>query len=574
MAGDGKGGTGMAERTMRIFISSPGDVGEERVIAGRVIERLEGEFGQWFDLDPVLWEHEPLRATGHFQEQIVLPSKTDVVVCILWSRLGTRLPEGFTREDGTPYASGTEWEFEDAARSFRERGTPDLLVYRKTREAVAGLSDKQALLKRLAQKEALDAFIERWFGSAEDSFKAAFPRLRDGRRVRGPVGDPPAQADRRTAARAFDRCRTGRPRVSWHEGSPFRGLEAFDFEHAPVFFGRTRSVGEVKRAIEAQAANGAAFLIVFGMSGSGKSSLIRAGLLPTISQPGVVEGVAHWRWCVLRPSDATGDLFDGLAQALLVDTALPELAAAKWDRARLAEQFQSAPISPLSRSSWRWRGPLKAVSSPPAPRPGWRWSSTRWRSCSRSSVSTRRSARDSSTCSRRWPGAAGSGSSARCAATSTTAAPRCPSWWHSARGRVSTTLSRRRRQRSRRSSATRRGQRGCVSRWRRRQASASTTCFMRQPPTIPAALPLLEFTLEELFKLRSEDGVLTFDAYQRLGGLDGALARRAEEVFAGLEKTAQDTLPAVLRALASRWGRRRKSRSRHAACRWRLLHLH
>ena len=45
--------------------------------------------------------------------------------------------------------------------------------------------------------------------------------------------------------------------------------------------------------------------------------------------------------------------------------------------------------------------------------------------------------------------------------------------------------------------------------------------------------------------------MLTFDAYQRLGGLDGALARRAEEVFAGLEKTAQDTLPAVLRALVT-----------------------
>ena len=343
MAGDGKGGTGMAERTMRIFISSPGDVGEERVIAGRVIERLEGEFGQWFDLDPVLWEHEPLRATGHFQEQIVLPSKTDVVVCILWSRLGTRLPEGFTREDGTPYASGTEWEFEDAARSFRERGTPDLLVYRKTREAVAGLSDKQALLKRLAQKEALDAFIERWFGSAEDSFKAAFHAFETADEFEGLLETHLRKLIAERLPEHLTDAEQGVGRVSWHEGSPFRGLEAFDFEHAPVFFGRTRSVGEVKRAIEAQAANGAAFLIVFGMSGSGKSSLIRAGLLPTISQPGVVEGVAHWRWCVLRPSDATGDLFDGLAQALLVDTALPELAAAKWDRARLAEQFQSAP---------------------------------------------------------------------------------------------------------------------------------------------------------------------------------------------------------------------------------------
>ena len=161
-------------KRLRIFISSPGDVGEERVIAGRVIARLAGEFGQFLTLEPILWEHEPLRATAHFADEIVLPSKTDIVVCILWSRLGTRLPEGFKRDDGTPYASGTEFEFEDAARSYRQRGTPDLLVYRKTREAVAGLGDEPALLRRLEQKKALDAFIDRWFGSAEDSFKAAF----------------------------------------------------------------------------------------------------------------------------------------------------------------------------------------------------------------------------------------------------------------------------------------------------------------------------------------------------------------------------------------------------------------
>ena len=108
----------------------------------------------------MLWEHESLRATGHFQEQNVPPSKTDVVVCILWSRLGTRLPEGFIRADGTSYASGTEWEFEDAARSFREKGTPDLLVYRKTREAVIGLSDEAAILERLKQKNALDVMSQ------------------------------------------------------------------------------------------------------------------------------------------------------------------------------------------------------------------------------------------------------------------------------------------------------------------------------------------------------------------------------------------------------------------------------
>ncbi len=146
----------MASATLRIFISSPGDVGQERVIAGRVIERLAGEFGDSVTLDAVLWEHEPMRATSHFQEQIIRPSETDIVVCILWSRLGSRLPEGFRRADGSTFASGTEWEFEDAAAAYRARGAPDLLVYRKTLEAFASLSDRESYLRRLEQKEALD----------------------------------------------------------------------------------------------------------------------------------------------------------------------------------------------------------------------------------------------------------------------------------------------------------------------------------------------------------------------------------------------------------------------------------
>ena len=123
----------MSTLTLRIFISSPGDVGHERILAARVVERLQGEFANAVELQTILWEDEPLRATGHFQEQIVPPSATDIVVVILWSRLGTRLPEKFRREDGTSYASGTEWEVEDAARSYRERGTPDLLVYQEQR---------------------------------------------------------------------------------------------------------------------------------------------------------------------------------------------------------------------------------------------------------------------------------------------------------------------------------------------------------------------------------------------------------------------------------------------------------
>src|SRR3569833_2626534 len=100
----------MAVIPLSVFISSPGDVGQERMIASRVLERLQGEFSGYVEITPILWEHEPLRATSHFQKQIVPPSECDIVVCILWSRLGTRLPDMFKRDDGTLYSSGTGWE--------------------------------------------------------------------------------------------------------------------------------------------------------------------------------------------------------------------------------------------------------------------------------------------------------------------------------------------------------------------------------------------------------------------------------------------------------------------------------
>jgi hypothetical protein len=63
------------------------------------------------------------------------------------------------------------------------------------------------------------------------------------------------------------------------------------------------------------------------------------------------------------------------------------------------------------------------------------------------------------------------------------------------------------------------------------------------------ALPLLGFTLEWLFEHRDGER-LTFAAYDRLGGLEGAIGRAAEQAFANLEKEAQAALPQLLRGLA------------------------
>ena len=129
----------------RIFISSPTDVNPERRRAALVIEKLAKDYARFFEIVPVLWETEPMFASGHFQDALVPPSESDILILILWSRLGTPLPERTEKRpyhgiDGRVPVTGTEWEFEDALRSNKSRGVPDLLAYRKRARVLAEFS--------------------------------------------------------------------------------------------------------------------------------------------------------------------------------------------------------------------------------------------------------------------------------------------------------------------------------------------------------------------------------------------------------------------------------------------------
>jgi WD40 repeat protein/DNA-binding SARP family transcriptional activator len=78
---------------------------------------------------------------------------------------------------------------------------------------------------------------------------------------------------------------------------PFRGLAPFDAAHAEYFFGRERLVAELVARLV-----GSTLLAVVGPSGSGKSSAVRAGLLPALAD-GVVPGSERWRRAVMRPGE-------------------------------------------------------------------------------------------------------------------------------------------------------------------------------------------------------------------------------------------------------------------------------
>ena len=140
---------------------------------------------------------------------------------------------------------------------------------------------------------------------------------------------------------------TPRPgdRIEWWSGSPYRGLQAFDLAHAAVFFGRERAEREITEALVRRSADEFGFMLVLGASGSGKSSLVRAGLLPDLMAPGVVQGVTVWRHAIVHPAELAPDPFAGLATALLRDEALPELAAIGYREADLADQLRAGGVS-------------------------------------------------------------------------------------------------------------------------------------------------------------------------------------------------------------------------------------
>ncbi|MBI1762082.1 MAG: tetratricopeptide repeat protein [Acidobacteria bacterium] len=96
--------------------------------------------------------------------------------------------------------------------------------------------------------------------------------------------------------------------TSFLPAHPFPGLRPFKYEESQLFFGRD---GQVEKMIAKLSAK--RFLGVVGTSGSGKSSLVFAGLLPAL-RSGMMPGAgSNWRIAVMRPGD---DPLGNLARAL------------------------------------------------------------------------------------------------------------------------------------------------------------------------------------------------------------------------------------------------------------------
>ena len=95
---------------------------------------------------------------------------------------------------------------------------------------------------------------------------------------------------------------------------PFRGLRYFDEPDSHLFFGRDEQIDDLVASLRRSR-----FVAVIGSSGSGKSSLVRAGLVPGLRAGYFVEAGGDWRVVVTRPGNAPIDnLGASLAHSLPV----------------------------------------------------------------------------------------------------------------------------------------------------------------------------------------------------------------------------------------------------------------
>jgi WD40 repeat protein len=542
-----------ALRTLRIFISSPGDVHEERDRARQVIEGLRRRYARKFVLKPVLWEDLPLQLTATFQEgvEVVLSQDhgIDIAVFILWSRLGSALGPSIKTSDGRQYRSGTEREFDLMlqARAEGDGDRPAILAYTRSDEKCfderlrgRSTTEKEGLI---TQKKLVEAFIaENFVDQSTGHNTRAYHTF-----------DRPVKFSQRLRAHLvelLDRFAGESTETIWDiavQGPPYLGLKAFQPEHADIFFGREEESLEVRFALSEQAKRGCAFLLLTGASGSGKSSLARSGVLPDIVQHELDEQVVAWKSVALTPADLTRDPVVGLLQRLATpavwsgikndEASLEKLARAFRKNPQLAFELGLQPA--IDRLTTRHGGGVRLLLV-----------IDQMEEIFSSHVMT---AVDRTAFLQMIEIFARSGvvwvlATARSDFFHQIQSEPALARLLELRGPMPISSPgpdalQRLIEEPARIAGLRFEERGGIS---------LSSRILRDAVNHAESLPLLEFVLRELYESsRSTSGVLTWSVYEQLGGIEGAVGKRAEETFRGLPADSQAALAEILPLLVT-----------------------
>jgi predicted nucleic acid-binding Zn-ribbon protein len=398
MGAEANGGTPVDMRTIDIFVSSPADVQEERAVAEQLIRSVAAEFNlpinvsysnplrgpneeyeikveredfgeeSTLGLCPCFWEYPELEGDDSL-EQIPNTGQYDLVICILWSRLGTAPVQKCVMPDGSRPRSATDYEVAWALHQSKlTPGFPELHVYRNRATPATPLEPKEKRESLCRQWDAVQEFCAAWEKNGGTEFRECCHDYQDLEEFE----DLFREHFRDFLARQLDReigLRKAQRKARYLESNPFRGLNFFDFEHATLFHGRTKAVWEVLDALKNQAMAKKPFVLVLGPAGSGKSSLVRAGVLPLLTQGGTPAGNGPWRRAVTRPG--AGDPFDTFAAALLSKFALPELkdTASPDEWRNLASQLRKDPDGAAARIAEVLDQPRQELDRPVIKRP-------------------------------------------------------------------------------------------------------------------------------------------------------------------------------------------------------------
>ena len=299
-------------KKLRIFISSPGDVLQERLIAKKVIANLNRIYSRYVELETIMWEDLPLEATASFQEGIdyfLEKAPVDVAIFILWSRLGSKLGQSFKKADGSEYMSGTEYEFDMMYALWEQTKRPKIMVYVKDAEPqFVGGSNLGDVKEALEQRDRLQTFIEENFKDRETGTNYAYWQ--------------------------FDKQQTFEERLKTHltrlihdqldneihirewDGNPYVGLRSYEESESTIFCGRQSLIYDIaEHWIEQNETYTQKPLLVLGESGSGKSSLVKAGLIPYLHNMSTDK--MAYKVDTMTPSGFRGNVYQGIVKKLL-----------------------------------------------------------------------------------------------------------------------------------------------------------------------------------------------------------------------------------------------------------------
>ena len=301
--GDGLREALQAIPRFRIFISAAADMGEERALAEAYFERVKTNIQRQVIID---------YAISPPSEDIPARLETfDLALILLWSRLDSNQRQLFKTLKSL-------FDSENPPQKAR----PKVIVFRKTANFTNGLEDDQKVKERHREHQEMLTFLQETKTKEENrasidhlfDFTSAnvFPDLLKGEELWSSL-----------QARIYNLRITDQARPHLSDESPFRGLSVFERKHADIFFGRDREISEVIELFRIQQRKELPFVIIYGASGVGKSSFAQAGVLARIIKPHLIPEVQQWRYAIIRPGEH-GTAIRSLAQGLMTK-ALPEL---------------------------------------------------------------------------------------------------------------------------------------------------------------------------------------------------------------------------------------------------------